>query len=197
MTMPAGFSCRHCAIIRRRRRRSLARFILMTSWNDRSLVIACNERSLPAPARLRSRAGSRHEPVTGSCRCRGTPRLSSSASFKARHAVIGATLAFVVGGAVVAPSFSAARERCGCTPATLADLEEGTPMPITLRVARPDGAERSDRPARSSTSSRPATSVRALDSTCTHLGCRTRFNAETQADRVPVPRRRLRRARAT
>jgi Rieske Fe-S protein len=63
-------------------------------------------------------------------------------------------------------------------------LEEGTPLPITLRVARPDGpSEVVDRKIVYLVKTGDA--VRALDSTCTHLGCRTRFNAETKQIECP------------
>ena len=91
------------------------------------------------------------------------------------HALMGATLAFVVGGAVVAPSFT--RRQSMWLPASdVSSLAEGTPTPITLSVARHDGAaEVVDR--RVIYLVRNGAEVRALDSTCTHLGCRTRFNA--------------------
>ncbi|HEX8028096.1 MAG TPA: Rieske (2Fe-2S) protein [Vicinamibacterales bacterium] len=93
------------------------------------------------------------------------------------HAVIGATLAFVVGGAVVAPSFTR-RQSTWLPAADLAGLEEGTPKPVALRIARADGAtEVIDR--RVVYLVRSGSEVRALDSTCTHLGCRTRFNADS------------------
>ena len=93
------------------------------------------------------------------------------------HALMGATLAFVVGGAVVAPSFT--RRQSSWLPASdLSTLEEGTPHPVMLRVTRHDGAsEVVDR--RQVYLVRTGDQVRALDSTCTHLGCRTRFNAES------------------
>jgi Rieske Fe-S protein len=93
------------------------------------------------------------------------------------HAVMGATLAFVVGGAVVAPSFTR-RQRVWLPAAELSSLEDGTPRTVSLRVARADGAsETIDR--RIVYLVRTGDSVRALDSTCTHLGCRTRFNRES------------------
>jgi Rieske Fe-S protein len=93
------------------------------------------------------------------------------------HAVMGATLAFIVGGAVVAPSFTR-RQRTWLPAADLSSLDDGTPHTVSLRVARADGAtETIDR--RTIYLVRAGGSVRALDSTCTHLGCRTRFNRES------------------
>jgi Rieske Fe-S protein len=99
------------------------------------------------------------------------------------HAVMGATLAFVVGGAVVAPSFTR-RRSTWLAAADLSGLEEGTPTPVSLRVSRADGAtEVVDR--RMVYLVRNGGDVRALDSTCTHLGCRTRFNPESQRIECP------------
>jgi Rieske Fe-S protein len=99
------------------------------------------------------------------------------------HAVIGATLAFVVGGAVVAPSFTR-RQSVWLPAAALAGLEEGTPKPVALRIARADGAtDVIDR--RVVYLVRHGNEVRALDSTCTHLGCRTRFNADSKRIECP------------
>lgn len=99
------------------------------------------------------------------------------------HAVIGATLAFVVGGAVVAPSFTR-RQSSWLPAADFSALEEGTPKPVALRIARADGAtdvvER-----RIVYLVRHGSNVRALDSTCTHLGCRTRFNADSKRIECP------------
>jgi Rieske Fe-S protein len=99
------------------------------------------------------------------------------------YAIIGATMAFVVGGAVVAPSFGR-REAMWLHAGDADALEEGTPLPITLRVARPDGpSEVVDRKVVYLVKS--GTAVRALDSTCTHLGCRTRFNPESKQIECP------------
>ena len=99
------------------------------------------------------------------------------------HAGIGATLAFIVGGAVVAPSFTR-REPLWLPAGTMPQLDEGVPAPVTLRVARADGAsEVVDR--RVVYLVRRGAAVRALDSTCTHLGCRTRFNAESRRIECP------------
>lgn len=99
------------------------------------------------------------------------------------HAVMGATLAFVVGGAVVAPSFTR-RSSSWLPAANLDELAEGTPKPVALRVTRNDGAiDVVDR--RMIYLVRSSDGVRAMDSTCTHLGCRTRFNPESSRIECP------------
>lgn len=99
------------------------------------------------------------------------------------HAGIGATLAFVVGGAVVAPSFSR-RERLWLPAGTLPQLADGVPTAVTLRISRSDGAsEMVDR--RVVYLVKTGDQVRALDSTCTHLGCRTKFNPDTKQIECP------------
>ncbi len=99
------------------------------------------------------------------------------------HAVIGATLAVVLGGAILAPSF-ARRRTTWLRAVDLSSLREDEPRTVTLRVARQDGAtEAVDR--KVVFLIRSGDTVRALDSTCTHLGCRTRFNAETRQIECP------------
>jgi Rieske Fe-S protein len=112
-----------------------------------------------------------------------TPGVTGRRGFLVRlitavHAAIGATLAFVLGGATLAPAFSR-REDAWLRAAPLNSLREGEPVPVTLRVARQDGftqvVERTvvylvksgDR-------------VRAMHSTCTHLGCRTSYDRENK-----------------
>jgi Rieske Fe-S protein len=105
-------------------------------------------------------------------------------TIQAIHAGIAATLAFVVGGAVVAPSFSR-RESQWLDAGSADGVEDDTPLPVTLRVARPDGAsEVVDRRVIYLVRS-PGAPLRALDSTCTHLGCRTRFNPDTMQIECP------------
>ena len=92
------------------------------------------------------------------------------------HATIGATVAFILGSAVLAPSL-ARRERLWLSAGDASALKDGEPLAVTLRVARQDGAsEAVDR--RVVFLVRSGEQVKAIDSTCTHLGCRTRFNAE-------------------
>jgi Rieske Fe-S protein len=105
-------------------------------------------------------------------------------TIQAVHAGIAATLAVVVGGAVAAPSFSR-REPQWLDAGAIDSVEANTPLAVTLRVARPDGAtEAVDR--RVIYLVRGAGEpLKALDSTCTHLGCRTRFNADTMQIECP------------
>jgi len=99
------------------------------------------------------------------------------------HASIGATLAFVVGGAVVAPSFSR-REKLWLPAGTMRQLADGVPTAVTLRLSRSDGAgEVVDR--RVVYLVKTGDQLRALDSTCTHLGCRTKFNPDTKQIECP------------
>jgi menaquinol-cytochrome c reductase iron-sulfur subunit len=112
------------------------------------------------------------------------PDRSGRRSFLARVVIgvqtaIGATVAFVVGGAALAPSFSPPR-RTWLRAATLADLADGAPTPVTLRIIRQDGYRQVvDR--RTVYVQRDGDGgVRVLDSTCTHLGCRTRYDAESK-----------------
>ena len=97
---------------------------------------------------------------------------------------MGATLAFVVGGAVVAPSFT--RRQSSWRPAARVIRPRG-------RNTEAGGAQ--DRPRRWRRAKsidrrivylvRSGDSVRALDSTCTHLGCRTRFNPDSKRIECP------------
>lgn len=95
------------------------------------------------------------------------------------HAAIGGTLAFVVGGAVLAPSFTK-RQADWLKAAPLDALRDNEPVPVTLRVARQDGyAQVVDRKVVYLVKT-GASEVRALESTCTHLGCRTSYDREKQ-----------------
>jgi Rieske Fe-S protein len=92
------------------------------------------------------------------------------------HATMGATLAYILGSAVLAPSLTR-REPMWLTAGDVSGLTEDEPQTVTLRIARQDGAtEAVDR--RVVFLVRSGDAVKALDSTCTHLGCRTRVNSE-------------------
>lgn len=99
------------------------------------------------------------------------------------HSAMAATLAFVAGRAVIAPAL-ARRQTMWLHAGSLESLHEATPTAVTLRVARPDGAsEMVDRKVVYLV--RSSNGVQAFDSTCTHLGCRTRYNADTNQIECP------------
>jgi len=100
------------------------------------------------------------------------------------QAAIGGTLGVVLGGAVLSPMFGR-RQEDWLPAANLFDLIEHRPMPVTIRVAREDGYNQViDR--RTVFLVRTGESeVVALDSTCTHLGCRVSWDAEAQVLRCP------------
>jgi Rieske Fe-S protein len=94
------------------------------------------------------------------------------------HSVIGATVAFFLGSAVLAPAFSR-REDAWLRAAALDALSDDEPLPVTLRVARQDGfTQVVDRTVVYLV--RMGDEVRAMHSTCTHLGCRTSYDRENR-----------------
>jgi Rieske Fe-S protein len=106
------------------------------------------------------------------------------------HTVIGGIVAgissvvgVVVGGAVLSPAF--ATRPAGWVPAgRLRDLEEGVPSPVTVRVTRQDGYyEAVDQQVIFLLKSENG--VRALSSTCTHLGCRVSYDPVSKLIKCP------------
>ena len=97
---------------------------------------------------------------------------------------IGATLAFLLGGAVVSPAFG--KKRSTWWPAAaMDDLPDNEPTPIAIRVTREDGySQVVDRQVVFLVKT-GATEVTALSSTCTHLGCRVSWNADEKALKCP------------
>jgi len=93
-------------------------------------------------------------------------------------------VAVVLGGAIVSPGLERRRENW-LPAAKLADLVADQPVPVAVRVARQDGyAQVVDR--RTVFLIRSAAGeVTALDSTCTHLGCRVSWNADAKALQCP------------
>jgi Rieske Fe-S protein len=99
------------------------------------------------------------------------------------QAAIGGTLGVVVGGAVLSPGL-ARRESSWLQAGRLTDLAINQPTPVMLRLERQDGYQRViDR--RAIFLVRSGDAVTALDSTCTHLGCRVSWSSETQELRCP------------
>jgi Rieske Fe-S protein len=106
-----------------------------------------------------------------------------SRAFAVIQAAIGAIIAFVMGGTVVGPAFGA--KRANWWPAaTMSDLIDGEPTPVTIRRAHTDGYRQ--------TVNREVVflirsndKVTALSSTCTHLGCRVSWDAEAALLKCP------------
>ena len=104
-------------------------------------------------------------------------------AFAVIQTAIGATVAFVMGRAVVGPAFGA--KRANWWPAaTMSDLIDGEPTPVTIRRAHTDGYRQ--------TVNREVVflirtndTVTALSSTCTHLGCRVAWDAEAALLKCP------------
>ncbi len=93
---------------------------------------------------------------------------------------ISTIVGIVAGGAVLAPGF-AKRGESWVPAARLRDLRDDEPTAVTVRVSREDGYyEAVDQQVVFLIKS-AAGDVRALSSTCTHLGCRIRHDRATQA----------------
>lgn len=100
------------------------------------------------------------------------------------HGAIGATLAVLLGGAAVAPALDSRRTNWWPA-APLDDLPEGEPTAVTIRVTREDGYHQAvDRQVVFLVKTGES-QVRALSSTCTHLGCRVRWDRTAQLLRCP------------
>jgi menaquinol-cytochrome c reductase iron-sulfur subunit len=97
---------------------------------------------------------------------------------------IGATLAFLLGGAAAAPAFGS--RRTNWWPAIpLDDLADNEPTPVTIRVTRDDGySQIVDRQVVFLVKTGSG-QVTALSSTCTHLGCRVSWHASDQVLKCP------------
>ena len=100
------------------------------------------------------------------------------------HAGIAAILGVIVGGVVASPMFG--REQETWVPAgNLDTLPENEPTQVTLRVAREDGyRETIDRRTIFLVKTGDG-QVTAIDTTCTHLGCRVSWDAENKIIKCP------------
>ena len=97
---------------------------------------------------------------------------------------IASVLGLVVGGAVVSPGLTGRRE--DWRPAgRLIDIDPGVPTPVTIRVTRQDGYyEAVDQQVVFLVKSESG-GVRALSSTCTHLGCYVSYDADKRVITCP------------
>ncbi len=104
-----------------------------------------------------------------------TRRTFLARAVTAIQGLMGAIVAAVVGGATLAPSFAGAR-RSWQRAAAVSDVDADVPTPITLRLIRQDGYRQVVDRRVVYVQKEGANGVRVLDSTCTHLGCRTRYD---------------------
>ena len=100
------------------------------------------------------------------------------------QAVIGGTIGVMLGGAAASPAF-ARRQENWWTAARLATLTLNEPTPVVIRVARKDGyTQVVDRRTVFLVRSGDG-EVTALDSTCSHLGCRVSWDRESRQLKCP------------
>jgi Rieske Fe-S protein len=95
---------------------------------------------------------------------------------------IGASLAVLVGGAVISPGLSTRRE--SWVDAGTIDRLSASPTEMAIAVAREDGY-RTVRDRRIVYLVREGRRVRALSATCTHLGCRVSWREAEREFRCP------------
>ncbi len=99
------------------------------------------------------------------------------------HTAIGGTLGVIFGGAVLSSGFGRRQENW-LAAASVSDLTDNEPKAITIRVAREDGYNQVvDR--RTVFLVKTGDAVTALDSTCTHLGCRVSWDAASKELKCP------------
>lgn len=100
------------------------------------------------------------------------------------QSTIGAAITYVVGGAVLAPSLASPGKNWQRAVA-VADLVPGAPTPVTLRIVRQDGYRQVIDRRVVYILHDGQNGVRVLDSTCTHLGCLTRYDVTAKQFQCP------------
>lgn len=106
-----------------------------------------------------------------------------AAAVNSIHGAIGGTLAVLLGGAAVGPSFLRRRETW-LKAGSLDALTEDDPTPVTVRVTKQDGFTQSvERYVVFLVKS--GERVTALSSTCTHLGCRVSWDSAAKQLKCP------------
>jgi Rieske Fe-S protein len=103
---------------------------------------------------------------------------------KTIQAAIASTLGVVLGGSILSPSF-ARREEDWLPAANLDSLVADAPTAVSLRVAREDGYSQIVERRTVFLVRTGASEVTAIDPTCTHLGCRVAWVAESRELRCP------------
>jgi Rieske Fe-S protein len=93
-------------------------------------------------------------------------------------------LGVVLGGAAISPAF-AKKQREWWEAATLGSLTPDEPTAVVVRVPRTDGYSQITERKVLFLVRGSGDTVTALDSTCTHLGCRVSWNADTRQLHCP------------
>jgi succinate dehydrogenase / fumarate reductase iron-sulfur subunit len=100
------------------------------------------------------------------------------------QAAIGGTLGVVLGGTIISPGL-ARREETWLPAGSLNALPVNEPTPVTIRVARQDGYTQVVERRTVFLVKAPDSTLTALDSTCTHLGCRVSWDSAAGELRCP------------
>jgi Rieske Fe-S protein len=103
---------------------------------------------------------------------------------KSIHALITGVVGVIVGGSILSPVFGRRQENW-LTAASLAELPAAGPLAVTIRVAHSDGYNQVVERRSVFLVKAGESDVIALDSTCTHLGCRVSWDAEAKLLRCP------------
>ena len=103
---------------------------------------------------------------------------------KSIHTFITAAVGIVVGGTILSPVFGRRKENW-LTAASVTEVPDGQPLPVTIRVARSDGYNQVIERRTVFLIKNGASEITALDSTCTHLGCRVSWDAQAKLLRCP------------
>jgi Rieske Fe-S protein len=97
---------------------------------------------------------------------------------------IGGAIGVILGGAIISPGLNS-RQANWLPAASLSDLPPNEPTLVTLRVTREDGYSQTVDRRTVFLVRTSETQVTALDSTCTHLGCRVSWDAQAQLLKCP------------
>ncbi|MEQ1870356.1 MAG: Rieske (2Fe-2S) protein [Vicinamibacterales bacterium] len=113
-----------------------------------------------------------------------TRRRFLSRAITTIHTAIVGVIGIIAGGAVTSPVLERAKENW--LPAgRVSDLPENDPLAVTLRIVREDGYTVTVDRRTVFLVRTGASVVTALDSTCTHLGCRVSWDTSAQVLRCP------------
>src|SRR5688500_17904073 len=100
------------------------------------------------------------------------------------HATIGGTLGVLLGGTIISPGL-ARRHETWLPAGSLGKLPINEPTPVTIRVARQDGYTQVVERRTVFLVKGADSTLTALDSTCTHLGCRVSWDTVSAELRCP------------